>query len=63
MTCLRGLHRLEDPFEITRDLADALTDETRAITRAELQRAHALLRDGGHRPWAQTLGELLLPRI
>ena len=59
-----GFACIEDPFEITRDLADALTDETRAITRAELNRAHALLRDGGgHRPWAHVLGELLLPRI
>jgi len=65
LTC--GPFAIEDPFEVTRDLGDILTDETLAITRAELQRAHALLRS--HRaspastPWAQTLGELLMPRI
>jgi len=59
-----GPFAIEDPFEVTRDLGDALTDTTAAITRAELQRAHALLNNRAPaQPWAMTLGELLMPRI
>ena len=75
LSCAHAL-AIEDPFELSRDLGDTLTDATCAITRAELQRAHALLSERNNRaaaavrgagdapaPWAQTLGELLMPRI
>ena len=57
---------IEDPFEVTRDLGSVLTDETFAITRAEVQRAAARLHEnsnGRARPWAEVFAELLEPRM
>ena len=39
---------IEDPFEVTRDLGSVLTDETFAITRAEVQRAAARLHENSN---------------
>ena len=54
----QGPVSIEDPFEVTRELAEGMTPETCGITRSEIHRAHALLsqRDRassrGRWPWA-----------